>query len=747
MKLTPVYTYDHLRNSRNIRLLRITGGGAESDPTKRITCQLEQYSLSDPPAYYALSYTWGKPFIWSCKSDEHATASDDPSKEVTPIIWCETQDPVSATTAGYLTVTQNLYDALSNLATGTFGALLWIDAISIDQKNTPERNSQVKLMGDIYSSANHVVVWLGKEEKRLEGFHWLHNEFISNDGITKISPGNADDPELLASIGVPTLQQWFGYIEDYVEFCRACQWFNRAWILQEVTLARDIVVLLGNSILDWDTMYDVARCLTSIHVESGLSSTDHDNSTDDHKPLGWQMVRLGRIRQVFQDGGPEAPDYKGLLTRMFDAHSWQKRWYAHLGMLLARLRRFNATDARDKVYSLLGMWSMTSPQTRLCGYLDVWLSMVGRSLDSTAYILARSLEIEPDYAQENTVPYVYTSATALVLEGTQHLGILAFVEDQSRRRVAGLPSWVPDYTFDMSAVPFTFRAHSGFRPVYNSSLPSADSKALTCAVKDSILHVQGASFDTIQEVFTVEFEAMDKSGLKLLQILSGLFRLCLCLENIYEPTGQPREEVLWRTWIADSDGSSYPAPDGMRESFRDALAVWLGTAINVSRAISSRAGSSNTTETPLPAIWRALDELRTSAQQEVFPSEVTIFTTWNLLTDAAASRIHCSSVDISYAAHKRSLGNFRYFDRVQGQTSTDRSLFLTSKGYIGLGPKSMRAEDEVFFLRGSHVPLVLRRNVGKSTHCLVGEAYLHGFMQGEMLTPEFQASVREITIE
>jgi hypothetical protein len=59
----------------------------------------------------------------------------------------------------------------------------------------------------------------------------------------------------------------------------------------------------------------------------------------------------------------------------------------------------------------------------------------------------------------------------------------------------------------------------------------------------------------------------------------------------------------------------------------------------------------------------------------------------------------------------------------------------------------MRAEDEVFFLRGSHVPLVLQRNVGKSAHCLVGEAYLHGFMQGEMLTPEFQASVREITIE
>jgi hypothetical protein len=60
-------------------------------------------------------------------------------------------------------------------------------------------------MGDIYTSAIQVIVWLGNEEKSLEGFPWLHNEFVFHDGIKKLSRENADDPAFLATIGVPTI--------------------------------------------------------------------------------------------------------------------------------------------------------------------------------------------------------------------------------------------------------------------------------------------------------------------------------------------------------------------------------------------------------------------------------------------------------------------------------------------------------------------------------------------------------------
>jgi hypothetical protein len=40
---------------------------------------------------------------------------------------------------------------------------LWIDAICINQKDTAERNEQVKQMGKIYKFAERVIVWLGPE--------------------------------------------------------------------------------------------------------------------------------------------------------------------------------------------------------------------------------------------------------------------------------------------------------------------------------------------------------------------------------------------------------------------------------------------------------------------------------------------------------------------------------------------------------------------------------------------------------
>ena len=38
---------------------------------------------------------------------------------------------------------------------------IWIDALSINQPNTMERNHQVQMMGNIYKDAERVIVWLG----------------------------------------------------------------------------------------------------------------------------------------------------------------------------------------------------------------------------------------------------------------------------------------------------------------------------------------------------------------------------------------------------------------------------------------------------------------------------------------------------------------------------------------------------------------------------------------------------------
>jgi hypothetical protein len=103
-----------------------------------------------------------------------------------------------------------------------------------------------------------------------------------------------------------------------------------------------------------------------------------------------------------------------------------------------------------------------------------------------------------------------------------------------------------------------------------------------------------------------------------------------------------------------------------------------------------------------------------------------------------------------------------------------RTLFITEEGYIGLGPTTMKPGDGICVIRGCNVPLVLRsqevlpdhrqgqshlgvrieapsREVSRRTHHrhhrLIGECYVHGFMDGEAISTEgWEEDVRAFTL-
>lgn len=58
-------------------------------------------------------------------------------------------------------------------------------------------------------------------------------------------------------------------------------------------------------------------------------------------------------------------------------------------------------------------------------------------------------------------------------------------------------------------------------------------------------------------------------------------------------------------------------------------------------------------------------------------------------------------------------------------------MFVTKKGYLGLAPWNAREGDVVAILLGGCTPFLLRRIRG-SRYSLVGEAYVHGIMAGEL---------------
>jgi hypothetical protein len=128
---------------------------------------------------------------------------------------------------------------------------LWVDAICIDRDNIHERNVQVAIMPDIYHSADRVIVWLGKGTEDSD---------MSMNLITRISAvkdklrdGSGYKTRLsdkdLAELDLP--RSWsLEYRTYYTILLRA--WFERAWVIQEVVVARSVKVMCGRRTVPWD---------------------------------------------------------------------------------------------------------------------------------------------------------------------------------------------------------------------------------------------------------------------------------------------------------------------------------------------------------------------------------------------------------------------------------------------------------------------------------------------------------------
>jgi hypothetical protein len=51
---------------------------------------------------------------------------------------------------------------------------------------------------------------------------------------------------------------------------------------------------------------------------------------------------------------------------------------------------------------------------------------------------------------------------------------------------------------------------------------------------------------------------------------------------------------------------------------------------------------------------------------------------------------------------------------------------------LGLAPMLAQEGDHIFILRGAKVPFILRKTGEQGRFRVVGEAYLHGYMHGEL---------------
>ncbi|KAI1419219.1 HET-domain-containing protein [Xylaria sp. FL1777] len=589
--------YSELSGSElSFRLLHLLPSDTSGDI---IQCQLSKESLQRAPVFEALSYVWGN-----------------------------VADTLPITVQGQTcNVTRSLFSALHALRYSNRVRTLWIDAICINQNDIKERNHQVRLMGRIYSTAKHVVAWLGETADK-------------DDDLLNYIKASGENPDL----------HWTGFLAksdpfSLLSFLRN-PWWNRVWTAQEAILAQELIFQRGGTTIAGITMMGM---LHSFNRHLSSCCLDMQKSWDS------QLPSANTLYNVLQMVGQQMQ-----LSRIRDGRSDKS-----FCQVISHIRHRQATDPRDKVYGLLGM-------------------------------VDDGDSISIDY--NSPVEVVYEESTRRIIAKTRNLDILVHVvrdpnesrfSGRAKSRLSSLPSWVPDWdaSFDTvrnqsHGVLFRLRSLRLF-----NACGSRDFSVLTTSTEQGSLWVSGITFDVVARISPMNYSAGDKTkAIRNWRVMTGVEEEP---DRPY-PSGGTILDAFWRTLCFDTSASADPSQPGLEYE----------RAVPHDRVIHD-------------TFW--------------FISLLSLY-------DRPKHDQLCGEF-------QDNLGGNVFSQRV-ARTILDRRFFLTEKGYIGLAPDDVNEGDMICALAGGRLPFILRdasttsKRLGKSTdiprtYKLVGDAYLHGIMDGE----------------
>ncbi|KAK1777873.1 heterokaryon incompatibility protein-domain-containing protein [Copromyces sp. CBS 386.78] len=190
---------------------------------------------------------------------------------------------------------------------------LWVDALCINQSDVQEKGHQVRLMRQIYEAAEMVLVWLGTGDRHIRDAMKVLN-LEAGEFEDHVFRGRLTEHEMMGISGISEMSYW-----------------QRVWILQEVVLATNYLVVCGNAYV---TMENFERAL-SILCDPKWQIHDDRSEALLRRRVGLERSPAKKIITQRDVQGRTSPLYKWLLicTECF----------------------FGATDPRDFVYALLGI--------------------------------------------------------------------------------------------------------------------------------------------------------------------------------------------------------------------------------------------------------------------------------------------------------------------------------------------------------------------------------------------------------
>ncbi|KAB8301501.1 hypothetical protein EYC80_003354 [Monilinia laxa] len=555
-----------------------------------------------------------------------------------------------------------------------------------------ERNTQVALMRRIYERSERTIGWLGPGvddgEQAMQFLKVLANHMERLDRLFQrrlVGERKARYEDLGEELS--DRSKW-----AILEKLLLRPWWTRVWTLQEYLVPRNFIFCCGSERIDRDRF---------IQAMSAMSQCRRiDETLMSHEAFQGPWIRR-RVLHWYQAGAP-----------------------IQLIGLMGYVSDYKASDPRDRIYSVLGLAQ------------------------------DRCLADPPRY--QDSVVRVYSNLVKSFVEHHKSLDIICFVdrfhEFEDSKITPTLPSWVPDWR--VNAQPWmvpAIAAQSGaghvgnLRPLYlwssagnhdvftagKSKGPlecsfSADLRRLTC---------QGVFIDLVDGIGGLKVVYTDQDGNS-----DGV-------PEVYQTVDSTIVHETSKHSVVDASLDQSELDSTLTSRYMDHIFRCL-MLNRQDRYLSHDLPGKEYSYKEFQAFCSAA--MRTP--REVHP----LFLDW--FERNRSLRIGSHSIEqICKAAESTELGSFavidfmdisthekRFLSRFRDTTKwMARRLMVTNENYIGMVPCRARKGDQVWILLGCSIPLILRKYENREGYQVIGECYLHGYMNGEV-QEEVENGIRKV---
>jgi len=395
-------------------------------------------------------------------------------------------------------------------------------------------------------------------------------------------------------------------------------------------------------------------------------------------------------------------------------------------LLLSWNRR--ASDTKDKVYGVLGLVNEKNRGNAISEHHSTGLEVNYKkdtkevfleccrfilSSDSNFTGLSLAIGLSPSKIPPTAIHWTEVNRKWHRVFGSE------FIECG----VADLPSWAIDFTCAAEPRPFIF--------VYDQSFNAgghAKTRSSTFDQSGTILQLQGYVWDSVQ-IIGEDSTLLGPDGYDY--FAGDVLRLLSKVGHTYLPTEESTLKAFSRTITADHLSVTEKAEKTFLQcvggiDFLNWLVSVVESALRVQEKYSRwQEASEWFLKDPIDADQKA--HIRNGGRRALEANRANVKAAWDEFLEKVDRDGHVQDT-IDVVGRPNTMTPFWIVWRY---LYLHRRMFLTEKGYLGVGPTAVKAGDEVVIVPGAAVPFVLRKH--GNIRLLVGEAYVHGIMDGEAM--------------